>query len=81
MCRHVGVCTVQSLQIKPKCGHEACAGMAAVGWLTCSRLMAPITFVVSMSWSLSGLTTRHLVAVVPVEDDHALSDFMTIKHD
>ena len=57
-------------------------GRGLGGELTFSRLLVATTFVIRMSWPVSG-AEKHTcsVAGVPVEDDHALSDFMTIEHD
>ena len=47
-------------------------GRGLGGELTFSRLLVATTFVIRMSWPVSG---------VPVEDDLALNDFMAIEHD
>ena len=56
-------------------------GRGLGGELTFSRLLVATTFVIRMSWPVSGAEKQLPVAGVPVEDDHALSDFMTIEHD
>ena len=56
-------------------------GRGLGGELTFSRLMVPTPFMIRVSWSLSRTSNTTSVADVPVEDDHALSDFMTIEHD